>query len=232
MKLLVAHAVGTRAGATLNIDDAMPRDAAVIGKRVEGVANEAGMTGKTREERDLAVGGDAAARNAPNDSEDERMRGGGGRHGCVRAMPNVWHQRRAKRVRCMPGLGFGPAAWGRMSEETARGALTTLLAAFSDGHTGDEACLDRDWALPVVMNEGDIEDVLAERPGCETDGLRIPHWVAGCFGRQQGSRFAEDADCSGKGLVEKNAVLAIEPVKSHPNFPLRSHRNFPPPGVM
>ena len=106
LKLIVAHAVGTRAGATLNIDDAMPRDAAAIGKCVEGVANEASVTGKAGEERDLAVGGDATARDAPNDGVDEGVRGGRGRQGCVRAMPNVWHQRRAKRVRCMPGLGF------------------------------------------------------------------------------------------------------------------------------
>ena len=39
----MAHAVGTRAGATLDIDDAMPRDAAAIGKCVEGVADEAGV---------------------------------------------------------------------------------------------------------------------------------------------------------------------------------------------
>ena len=83
LKLIVAHAVGTRAGATLNIDDAMPRDAAVIGKGVEGVANEAGVTGKTREERDLAVGGDAAARDSPNDGEDQGVRGRRGRHGFV-----------------------------------------------------------------------------------------------------------------------------------------------------
>ena len=107
LKLIVAHAVGTRAGATLNIDDAMPRDAAVIGKSVEGVANEAGVTGKTCEERDLAVGGDAAAWDAPNDGADERVRGGRGRQGCVRAMPNVWRQRRAKRVRWTPELA-GP----------------------------------------------------------------------------------------------------------------------------
>ena len=95
LKLFVAHAVGTWAGATLNVDDAMPRDAAAIGKGVEGVANEAGVTGKAREECDLAVGGDAAARDAPSDGEDEGVRGGRGRQGCVRAMPNVWHQRRA-----------------------------------------------------------------------------------------------------------------------------------------
>jgi hypothetical protein len=53
------------------------------------------VTGKTREERDLAVGGNAAARDAPNDGEDQGVRGGRGRHGCVGAMPNVWHQRRA-----------------------------------------------------------------------------------------------------------------------------------------
>jgi hypothetical protein len=95
LKLIVAHAVGTRAGATLNIDEAMPRDAAVFGKCVEGVAHEPGVTGKTREKRDLAVGGDAAAREAPNDGVDEGVRGGRGRQRCVRAMPNVWHQRRA-----------------------------------------------------------------------------------------------------------------------------------------
>jgi hypothetical protein len=95
LELIVAHAVGTRAGATLSIDDTMPRDAAVIGKCVKGVADEAGMTGKAREERDLAVGGNAAARDAPDDGEDEGVRRGRGRHGCVRAMPNVWHQRRA-----------------------------------------------------------------------------------------------------------------------------------------
>ena len=88
LKLLVAHAVGTRAGATLKVYDAMPRDAAVFGKCVEGVANEAGVTGKTCEERDLAVGRDAASRDAPNDGEDQGVRGGRGRHGCVRAMPN------------------------------------------------------------------------------------------------------------------------------------------------
>ena len=76
LKLIVAHAVGTRACATLNVDDAMPRDAAVFGKCVEGVANEAGMTGKACEERHLAVGGDAAARDAPNDGVDEGARGG------------------------------------------------------------------------------------------------------------------------------------------------------------
>jgi hypothetical protein len=97
LKLIVAHAVGTRAGATLNIDDAMPRNAAAIGKCVEGVANEAGVTGNTREERDLAVGGDATARDAPNDGVDEGVREGRGRQGSVRAMPNVWHQRRAQR---------------------------------------------------------------------------------------------------------------------------------------
>jgi hypothetical protein len=64
LKPIAAHAVRTRAGATLNVDDAMPRDAAVIGKCVEGVANEPGVTGKTREERHLAVGGDTAARDA------------------------------------------------------------------------------------------------------------------------------------------------------------------------
>ena len=112
LKLIVAHAVGTRAGATLNIDDAMPRDAAAIGQCVEGVANEAGVTGKTREERDLAVGCDAAARDAPNDGVDEGVRGGRGRQGCMRAMPNVWHQRRATRVRCMPGLGVRQAKPG------------------------------------------------------------------------------------------------------------------------
>jgi len=32
LKVLVAHAVGTRAGATLSIDHAMPRDASVVGK--------------------------------------------------------------------------------------------------------------------------------------------------------------------------------------------------------
>ena len=32
LKLLVAHAVGTRAGAPLSIDDAMPWDATVVGK--------------------------------------------------------------------------------------------------------------------------------------------------------------------------------------------------------
>ena len=95
LKLIVAHAVGTRAGTTLNIDDAMPRDTAVNGKCVEGVANEAGVTGKTREERYLAVGGDTAAWDAPNDGEDQGVRGGRGRHGCVGALPNVWHQRRA-----------------------------------------------------------------------------------------------------------------------------------------
>ena len=105
LKLIVAHAVGTRAGATLNVNDAMPRDAAAIGKCVEGIANEAGVTGKARKERDPPVGGDAAARDAPNDGVDEGVRGGRGRQGCVRAMPNVWHQRRAQRVRCMPGLG-------------------------------------------------------------------------------------------------------------------------------
>jgi len=88
LKLIVAHAVGARAGATPNIDDAMPRDAALIGERVEGVANEAGVTGKASEERHLAVGGDAAARDAPNDGEDEGVRGGRNRQGCVRALPN------------------------------------------------------------------------------------------------------------------------------------------------
>ncbi len=34
LKVLVSHAVGTRAGATLSIDHAMPRDATVCGKGV------------------------------------------------------------------------------------------------------------------------------------------------------------------------------------------------------
>ena len=108
LKLIVAHAVGTRAGATLNIDDAMPRDAAAIGKGVKGVANEAGVTWKTREERDLAVGGDAAPRDAPNDGVDEGVRGGRDRQGCVRAMPNRGRQRRASAAKRSPlhaGLG-------------------------------------------------------------------------------------------------------------------------------
>ena len=70
LKLIVAHAVGTRAGATLSIDDAMPRDAAVIGKGVKRVAHEAGVPGKASEKCHLAVGSDPAARDAPYDFEN------------------------------------------------------------------------------------------------------------------------------------------------------------------
>ena len=80
------------------------------------------MTRKTREERDLAVGGDAAARDAPHDGVDEGVRGGRVRQGCVRAMPNVWRQRRAKRVRCTPGLGSA----GYTRVESARCDATRL----------------------------------------------------------------------------------------------------------
>ena len=61
------------------------------------------MTGKTREERDLAVGGDAAARDAPHDGVDEGVRGGRGRQGCVRAMPNRGFSGERSEVRCKPG---------------------------------------------------------------------------------------------------------------------------------
>ena len=38
------------------------------------------------------------------------------------ALPNVWRQRRAKRVRCTPGLGLGlRAAWGAPTKRRAVG---------------------------------------------------------------------------------------------------------------
>ena len=73
LKLIVAHAVGTWTGAALSVDDALPRDGAVVGKGVKRVAHEAGVAGKAGEECHLAVGGDAAARDAPYDFEDERV---------------------------------------------------------------------------------------------------------------------------------------------------------------
>ncbi len=80
LKLLVAHAVGTRTGAALSVYDAMPRDAAVVGKGVKRVAHEAGVPGKAGEECHLAVGSDAAAGDAPYDFEDTRMCRGSRRH--------------------------------------------------------------------------------------------------------------------------------------------------------
>ncbi len=71
--MLVAHAVGTWTGAALSVYDAMPRDAAVVGKGVKRVAHEAGVPGKAGEECHLAVGSDPAARDAPYDIEDERV---------------------------------------------------------------------------------------------------------------------------------------------------------------
>jgi hypothetical protein len=80
LKLLVAHAVGPWTGATLSINDAMPRDAAVVGKGMKRVAHEAGVPGKAGEECHLAVGGDATARDAPYNVVDERVCRGGRRH--------------------------------------------------------------------------------------------------------------------------------------------------------
>ena len=74
LKLFMAHAVRTWTGATLGIHDAMPRDAAVIGKGMKGVADEAGVPGKAGEKGHLAVGSDTAAWDAPYDVVDRRVR--------------------------------------------------------------------------------------------------------------------------------------------------------------
>lgn len=50
LKLFMAHAVRTWTGATLGIHDAVPRNAAVIGKGMKGVADEGGHAGKAGEE--------------------------------------------------------------------------------------------------------------------------------------------------------------------------------------
>ncbi len=73
LKLFMAHAVRTWTGATLGIHDAVPRNAAVIGKGMKGVADEAGMPGKAGEKGHLAVGSDTAAWDAPYYVVDRRV---------------------------------------------------------------------------------------------------------------------------------------------------------------
>ena len=107
LKLFMAHAVRTGTGATLSIHDAMPRNAAVIGKGMKGVADETGMPGKAGEKGHLAVGSDTAAWDAPDDVVDRRVCGRYRRHRSWGALPNVWRQWRAQRVHCTPGLGGG-----------------------------------------------------------------------------------------------------------------------------
>ena len=42
----------------------------------------------------------------PDDTKTPEVAAGPKRcHGALAPLPNVWHQRRAQRVRCMPGLG-------------------------------------------------------------------------------------------------------------------------------
>lgn len=45
LKLIVADPVGPETDAASSVDDAMPRDVAVTGKGMEGVADEARMAG-------------------------------------------------------------------------------------------------------------------------------------------------------------------------------------------
>ncbi len=73
LKVFMAHAVRTWTRATLGIHDAMPRDVAVIGKGMKGVADEAGLPGKAGEEGHLAVRSDAAAWDASYDAVDRRV---------------------------------------------------------------------------------------------------------------------------------------------------------------
>lgn len=109
LKLFMAHAVRTGTGATLSIHDAMPRNAAVIGKGMKGVADETGMPGKAREKGHLAVGSDTAAWDAPDDVVDRRVCGRYRRHRNWGALPNRGRQRRARRSSASPlHAGLGP----------------------------------------------------------------------------------------------------------------------------
>jgi len=120
LKLFMAHAVRTGTGATLSIHDAMPRNAAVIGKGMKGVADETGMPGKAREKGHLAVGSDTAAWDATDDVVDRRVCGRYRRHRNWGALPNERLQRHAsvaQRVRCKPGLyGSAETVTARQSE--------------------------------------------------------------------------------------------------------------------
>lgn len=57
-------ATGAETDASPGIDDAVPRNAAVAGKGIEGVTDETGVTGDTGETRDLTIRCDSPARNS------------------------------------------------------------------------------------------------------------------------------------------------------------------------
>lgn len=59
----VVAATGAKADATLGIDDAVPRNAAVTGKGIEGVADETSVTGNSGKPRDLTIRCHASTRN-------------------------------------------------------------------------------------------------------------------------------------------------------------------------
>lgn len=68
-----AAEAGTKTDGAARVDDAVPRHVVRFGKRVQRVADLPG-TGCLRELGDLAVGGDATARNAPHHAVDSLVR--------------------------------------------------------------------------------------------------------------------------------------------------------------
>ncbi len=73
LQLVVAQAVGAEADLPRRVDDPVPRNVAVGGQRVQRVPDQPRLTGQSRQRGHLAVGRDAAFRDARDDSVDLRI---------------------------------------------------------------------------------------------------------------------------------------------------------------
>ena len=72
--------VAPRTDPSLGIDHAVPGNPAAVVERGEGIADLPRLTGQTRQERDLPVGGHAPARNPRDDRIDPLAADCAGRH--------------------------------------------------------------------------------------------------------------------------------------------------------